>query len=112
MRYVAVTSIPAYVPPPVVEPDPTNPKRAVLSWSPPTQNTDGSALTNLAGFRVYRCRGQGCAIGAGTQVTLGANVTTWTSPDLASGTWFFAVLAYNSEGTDSALSALASKVIP
>ncbi len=26
--------------------------QALLTWTPPTQNTDGSALTNLAGFRI------------------------------------------------------------
>ena len=24
-----------------------------LSWTPPTQNTDGSALTDLAGYKLY-----------------------------------------------------------
>ena len=26
---------------------------ATISWIPPTQNTDGSALTDLAGYRIY-----------------------------------------------------------
>ena len=26
---------------------------ATLSWTPPTQNMDGTPLTNLAGYRVY-----------------------------------------------------------
>src|SRR5690606_12685719 len=29
---------------------------AALSWSKPTENTDGSALTDLAGYRVYHGR--------------------------------------------------------
>ncbi len=31
----------------------TSPGTATLSWTPPTQNTDGSPLTDLAGYRVY-----------------------------------------------------------
>src|SRR5579862_8741896 len=27
--------------------------QATLSWTAPDENTDGSALTNLAGFRIY-----------------------------------------------------------
>ena len=29
------------------------PGSATLSWVPPTRNTDGSALTRLAGYRIY-----------------------------------------------------------
>ena len=32
---------------------------ATLSWTPPTTNTDGSPLTNLAGYRVYWGPGAG-----------------------------------------------------
>ena len=36
-----------------------NAAKAVLTWTAPTQNTDGSALTNLAGYKVlYRVKGQ------------------------------------------------------
>jgi hypothetical protein len=34
---------------------------------------------------------------------------TWTSPDLAAGTWFFAVAAFNSLGLESDLSNIVSK---
>ena len=32
---------------------------ATLSWTPPTTNTDGSSLTNLAGYKVYWGPSQG-----------------------------------------------------
>src|SRR5262249_43353816 len=32
---------------------------ATLTWTPPTQNTDGSALNNLAGYKVYWGTSQG-----------------------------------------------------
>ena len=32
---------------------------ATLSWTPPTTNTDGSPLTNLAGYKIYWGTSQG-----------------------------------------------------
>lgn len=82
---------------------------ATLNWTVPTQNTDGSALTNLAGYRIY----YGTSASAMNQVvdipTTG--LTTYQITGLGSGTWYFAVRAYNSTGTESDLSNVASKVI-
>src|ERR1700686_4746433 len=39
-------------PPPAPAPTPTV-GAAALSWTAPDQNTDGSTLTNLAGYRIY-----------------------------------------------------------
>jgi len=80
-----------------------------LSWSPPTQNTDGSALTNLAGYRIS----YGRAANSLTQTATIANpgVSSYVIENLASGTWYFAVKAYTSSGSESALSNIASKSI-
>jgi hypothetical protein len=82
---------------------------ATLSWTPPTQNTDGSALTNLAGYRVY----WGPAVGNYTSsVTLNtAGVTSYVVESLAPGTYYFAVSAVNAGGVESTLSNSASKTI-
>jgi hypothetical protein len=82
---------------------------ATLSWTPPTQNTDGSALTNLAGYRVY----WGPAAGNyPNSVTLtNAGLTSYVVSNLAPGTYYFAVAARNSAGTESAKSNAASKTI-
>jgi hypothetical protein len=40
-----------------------------------------------------------------------SNVTTYVVNNLSSGTWYFAVAAYTSGGTQSALSDVATKVI-
>jgi hypothetical protein len=77
---------------------------------PPTQNTDGSPLTNLAGYRVY----WGPAVGNYTSsVTLNtAGLTSYVVSNLAPGTYYFAVSALNSGGLESALSNSALKTIP
>jgi len=83
---------------------------ATLSWTPPTQNDDGSTLSDLAGYRIQ----YGTSSGALTQTIQVANptVATYVVNGLASGTWFFAVRAYNAAGAESANSNIASKTIP
>ena len=74
---------------------------ADLSWTAPTKNTDGSALTNLAGYKV-RAATSAAGLATATAVTVGPAVTAYTWPNLAAGTWFFDVRASNSAGIDSA----------
>jgi hypothetical protein len=82
---------------------------AMLSWAPPTQNTDGSPLTNLAGYRVYWGRSQ-------ADLT---NSVTLTNPGLASyvveqltpATWYFSVTAVAATGVESPFSNVASKQV-
>lgn len=83
---------------------------ATLSWVAPTQNTDGSSLTNLAGYRIA----YGTSASALNQTIDISNpsLTTYVVDDLAAGTWYFAVKAYTSAGAESALSNVASKTIP
>ncbi len=81
---------------------------ATLSWTPPTQNTNGTALTNLAGYRISY--GTTTAIEQTIQIA-NPGVTSYTVPNLAPGTYYFAVRAYTSGGTESANSNITSKVI-
>jgi hypothetical protein len=83
---------------------------AVLNLTPPTQNTDGSALTDLAGFRIY----YGASPSNLTQLTQlpGTTLSSYTVNNLASGTWYFGAKAYTTTGMESALSTIASKTIP
>ena len=82
---------------------------ADVSWTPPTTNTNGSTLTNLAGYEIY----YGTSTTALTQKVQVANigVTNYVVSGLTSGTWYFAVTAYTSAGAQSALSNIASKTI-
>lgn len=83
---------------------------ATLSWAAPAQNTDGSTLTNLAGYRIYH----GTSAGALTDIVelSGTSVTSYVYDELAAGTHYFAVAAYNNSGAESALSGIGSKTIP
>jgi hypothetical protein len=82
---------------------------ATLSWMPPTTRTDGSALTNLAGYRIR----YGTSPGALSQLL------TLTSPSLTDAlienlppaTYYFAVSAYDTTGVESDLSPVLSKTI-
>lgn len=82
---------------------------ATLSWTPPTQNTDGSALTNLAGYRIL----YGVSSSSLTQTVEIPNpgATSYVIENLAPATYYFAVKAYTSAGAESASSNLASKVV-
>jgi hypothetical protein len=82
---------------------------ATLSWMPPTQNTDGSPLTNLSGYRIH----YGTSASALNQVITLNNpgITTYVIENLAPATYYFALRSVTSAGTESALSAVASKTI-
>jgi hypothetical protein len=83
---------------------------ATLSWQPPTRNEDGSALTNLAGFRIAYGKSSSSL---SEQVELSnPGLSSYVVTGLGSGTWYFAVKAYTSAGVESDLSNLASKTIP
>jgi len=76
---------------------------------PPTENTDGSALTNLAGYTVY----YGTSANNLTESVKVTNpgLTAYTLSNLASGTWYFAVTSYSSTGVESTRSGVVSTPI-
>jgi hypothetical protein len=82
---------------------------ATLSWTPPTINTDGSSISNLAGYRIS----YGTSANALSQTVQIANpgVTTYSLGNLSPGTYYFAVRAYTSNGTESANSNVSSKTV-
>jgi hypothetical protein len=82
---------------------------ASLSWSPPTQNTDGTVLTDLAGYRIY----YGTSAAALTQVVqvTGGGMSAYVLEGLAPATYYFAVRAYTRDGVESDNSNLASKIV-
>jgi hypothetical protein len=83
---------------------------ATLSWTPPTTNTDGSPLTDLAAYRVH----WGTSLGSYTSsVSLdNPGLASFVVEGLAPGTYYFVVTALNSAGTESEFSNVASKTIP
>jgi len=98
----AITVDQAVAPPPATG-------SATLTWVAPTANTDGSILNTLAGFHVY----YGTNANALTQEidVPGATSTSYVVSGLAPGTYYFAVTAYSSSGTESADSNVGSKTI-
>jgi hypothetical protein len=83
--------------------------RATLSWAAPTQNTNGTALTNLAGYRIY----YGTNKSALTQSVQIANpgVLTEVISNLSPGTWYFSVRDYTSANVESDFSSVVSTTI-
>lgn len=105
-----ITRTTAPVPPtPTPTPTPAN-GTALLSWVAPTQFTDGSALTGLAGYKVYH--GTSAAALTDVRTVAGASAMSYQFTGLASGTHYFAVSAYTTSGAESALSPVNSKAVP
>ncbi len=82
---------------------------ATLSWLPPTQNTDGSSLTNLAGYNLYY--GPSATALTSKIVVSNAGLTSYFVGNLASGTYYFGITAYSGSGAESALSSVGSKTV-
>ncbi len=80
-----------------------------LAWAAPALNTDGSLISNLAGYYVY----YGSAANALTQsINISdPKATSYVIQSLPAGVYFFQVNAYNSAGIESQGSNLVSKVI-
>ena len=70
-----------------------------LDWTPPTENTDGTPLTDLTGYDIH----YGTQSGDYTQSIPVSNpgIATYVVDNLAPGTYYFSVAAVNSEGTES-----------
>jgi hypothetical protein len=82
---------------------------ATLSWTPPTTNSDGSALTNLAGYQVRYGR---TASNLDQSVSLdNPSISLYVVENLSAGTWYFAVVAVNATGATSTLSNTSNKTI-
>lgn len=74
-----------------------------LRWNAPTQNADGSPLTDLAGYRIY----YGTASGDYTETIRinSAGVTSYMIEHLAPGRYFLAMTSVNADGLESDYSA-------
>jgi len=82
---------------------------ASLSWSAPTQNEDGSTLTDLAGYRIYYGTSPS---DLSKRVEVGnPAITSAVVSNLTPGTWHFSISAYTKTGAESAMSRTVSKVI-
>ena len=82
---------------------------ATLSWSAPTTNSNGTALTDLAGYHIHYGTNSGSLTNVIDVSTAGSS--SYTVTGLTTGTWYFAVSAYTNSGLESALSNVGSKTI-
>jgi len=82
---------------------------ATIAWVAPTTNTDGSVLTNLAGFRILF--GTSSTALTNSVVIDDMTRTSATTSALPPGTWFFAVRAFNSNNGESDNSNVATKTV-
>ena len=91
--------------------NPASSTTATVSWTPPTQNTDGStlALSSIDSYTIY----YGLASNQLNQTVpnIAGSSTSYTVTGLSSGTYFFAMTT-TVGGVESDKSNPASKVIP
>ncbi|MGC2033318.1 MAG: fibronectin type III domain-containing protein [Steroidobacteraceae bacterium] len=80
-----------------------------LTWVPPADNTNGTPLTDLAGYHIH----YGTSQDNMTKVIdlAGTSTTEYEVSGLAPGTYYFAISAYTTEGTESAESDVGYKTI-
>jgi hypothetical protein len=76
------------------------PGTVTLAWDAPTQNTNGTTLTNLAGF--YIRYGTQSGVYADTIQVANPGITRYVVDNLPAGTYYFVVTAYTATGEDSA----------
>jgi hypothetical protein len=82
---------------------------ATVNWQPPTQNTNGTVITNLAGYTIEY--GTNKSNLTSSVKVANPGLTSYVIENLAAGTYYFGVTAYNSAGQTSSLSGVVSKTI-
>jgi hypothetical protein len=80
-----------------------------LSWTPPTQNDDGTPLTDLSGYRFRWGTSPGNYTSSVTVNNPG--ITTYVVDNLAPGTYEFVATALNSDGMESDFSNTATRTV-
>jgi outer membrane biosynthesis protein TonB len=91
----------------VTEPQPVT-GSATLSWAPPTERVDGSAIGTISSYRIYYGRDPA---NLDQSVNVSGGLTSYFIDNLEEGTWYFAVTATCTDGLESARSAVVSKTI-
>ena len=91
-------------PPPSPAPSPTPPptaqtRAATLEWTVPTTQTDGATLADLSGYRIHY--GKSASTLDQTIEIRNPSISSYVVEGLASGTYYFAVTAFNSRNIES-----------
>lgn len=80
-----------------------------LSWQAPTENEDGTPLTDLAGYRLYW--GTEAGEYPNSFTIDNPSVTTHVVESLAPGTYYFVGTSFNSTGVESRYSSPVSRTV-
>lgn len=80
-----------------------------VSWQAPADNTDGSVVTNLTGYKIYY--GEAPRNYSSTIQVPTTGLMTYVVENLSPGQYYFAVTAYNSLGEESDFSPEVSTVV-
>jgi Fibronectin type III domain len=81
---------------------PASAATVTLNWQAPTENSDGSPLTDLSGYKIYY--GSTAGNYSSNIPVPNPGLTTYVVENLAPGRYYFAVTSYNSQGVESAMS--------
>lgn len=93
----------------VVAVAPANGGVAALSWQAPSQNADGTPLTDLGGYRIYH---GSSAESLGNVIDVpNPQATSYTVNNLMPGTHYFAMTAYSKGGVESERTGVTSKTV-
>ena len=80
-----------------------------LSWLPPTENSNGSALVDLSGYTIYYSTSPSL-LNSNTLYVNGANLTSYMIENLdTNSTYYFVITALNSQDVESNFSNVVTK---
>lgn len=88
---------------------PSTPGSAVLSWSQPTANTDGSVVRNLSGYVIHYGTDIDCLYRS--VAIANPSVTSHVLENLPAATYYFAVRALTIAGAQSGLSNIGARIV-
>ena len=90
-------------------PTPVSGSNVALAWDVPTRTVDGATLGNLTGYRIHYGTNASALVQAIEVQSAGANA--FTVQNLPAGTYYFAVRAVTSNGVESELSNIISRIV-
>jgi hypothetical protein len=92
-------AVPPPSPPPAAPPPTSQARAATLEWTAPTTQTNGAALADLAGYRIHY--GKSASSLTQTIEVRNPGISSYVVENLAPGTYYFAVTAFNSRNLES-----------